>query len=170
MWRVPVTDVKCWQCVFHDRLFTESVYWVRSAGADYESTHPMQPTDRWRGEVWSVMERVSTTLTSFLVFFSGQFSSKTIFLVDIFLRLKEDNHSKWHCLKNWDQPNCQLFYLKRWYSTQIHVGPQRPRRWQTVSEVHNSLMKHDVSVAVRSMVPLPQMAQTTLKNFDGNSA
>lgn len=164
MWRIPVTDVKCWKCVFHDRLFTESVYWVRSTGADYESTHPMQPTDRWRGEVWSVMERVSTTLTSFLVF------CKTIFLVDIFLRLKEDNHSKWHCLKNWDQPNCQLFYIKRWYSTQIHVGPQRPRWWQTVSEVHNSLMKHDVSVAVRSMVPLPQMAQTTLKNFDGNCA
>ena len=166
MWRVPVTDVKCWQCVFHDRLFTESGPRVQP----YMSIYPMQPTDRWRGEVWSVMERVSTTLTSFLVFFSGQFSSKTIFLVDIFLRLKEDNHSKWHCLKNWDQPNCQLFYLKRWYSTQIHVGPQRPRRWQTVSEVHNSLMKHDVSVAVRSMVPLPQMAQTTLKNFDGNCA
>lgn len=138
---------------------------VRSTGADYESTHPMQPTDRRRGEVWSVLKESPLPWPRFLVF------CKTIFLVDIFLRLKEDNHSKWHCLKNWDQPNCQLFYIKKMIFNPIHVGPQRPHWWQTVIKFTTLfLMKHDVSVAVRSMVPFATNAPNYLKNFDGNCA
>ena len=121
-------------------FFMIDYYWVRSTGAAVRVYTPQaahRQVKRWgvecHGKSLHYLDLISCVL-------------EDNFLVNIFLRLKEDATLKWHRLKNWDQPKCQLFYLKRWYSTQIHVGPQRPRRWQTMSKVHNSSMKYDVSV------------------------
>lgn len=121
-------------------FFMIDCYWVRSPGAAVQVYTPQaahRQVKRWgvecHGKSLHYLDLISCVL-------QDNFFSK------YFPQIKRRHHSKWHRLKNWDQPKCQLFYLKRWCSTQIHVRPQRPRPWQTMSKVHNSSMKYDLSV------------------------
>lgn len=91
-------------------------------------------------------------------------------LQDNFSWVKRRCHSKWHCLKKLGPTKMSTVLPKRWYSTQIHVGPQRPHRWQMMSKVHNSLMKYDVSVVCMSRILWHKWHKLHLENFDGNCA